>query len=108
MATNTEQSLRCRGQTLSKVAGGNSFEYLFDLAGRAVTELVAGTATTNRSEACAGSRHLVTQNSSMTYFIHADWLRHHRESEDGILRNPNIITFLVDIPMPRFYRPNHQ
>jgi RHS repeat-associated protein len=39
-----------------------------------VTELVAGTVTTNRSEGYAGGRHLVTQNFGTTYFIHTDWL----------------------------------
>ncbi len=41
---------------MSKTAGLASYEYLFDLGGRAVTELLAGTATTNRTEAYAGGR----------------------------------------------------
>jgi RHS repeat-associated protein len=62
------------GRRISKVTSSTSYEYLFDLSGRVVTELLAGTATTNRSEGYAGGRHLITQNSSTTYFIHADWL----------------------------------
>ena len=54
----------------------SSYEYLFDLGGRAVTELIAGTTTTNRTESYAGGRHLAVQNVSLgsTWFIHTDWL----------------------------------
>jgi len=64
------------GRRVAKTAGSANYEYLFDLGGRAVTELVAGTATTNRTEAYAGGRHLATQNVGLgtSYFIHGDWL----------------------------------
>jgi RHS repeat-associated protein len=64
------------GRRVAKTAGSASYEYLFDLGGRAVTELLAGTATTNRTEAYAGGRHLATQNVGLgtSYFIHSDWL----------------------------------
>jgi RHS repeat-associated protein len=62
------------GRRAAKTAGGASYNYLFDLGGRAVTELIAGTTTTNRAEVYAGGRHLATQNFGTTYFIHSDWL----------------------------------
>jgi hypothetical protein len=40
--------------------GSTAYGYLFDPSGRAVTELLAGTASTNRSEGFAGGRHLIT------------------------------------------------
>jgi RHS repeat-associated protein len=62
------------GRRITRETASGSWEYLYDLGGRAVTELVAGTTTTNRSEGYAGGRHLVTQNFGTTYFIHSDWL----------------------------------
>jgi RHS repeat-associated protein len=62
------------GRRVTRKTASGSWEYLYDLGGRAVTELVAGTTTTNRSEGYAGGRHLVTQNFGTTYFIHADWV----------------------------------
>ena len=64
------------GRRVAKHAGSANYEYLYDLGGRAVTELLAGTATTNRTEAYAGGRHLATQNVGLgsTWFIHSDWL----------------------------------
>jgi RHS repeat-associated protein len=62
------------GRRITRKTASGSWEYLYDLGGRAVTELVAGTTTTNRSEGYAGGRHLVTQNFGTTYFIHSDWL----------------------------------
>jgi RHS repeat-associated protein len=61
---------------VARSTGSGSWEYLYDLQGRAVTELVAGTATTNRTEAYAAGRHLATQNVGLgtSYFIHSDWL----------------------------------
>jgi hypothetical protein len=57
---------------------------LFDLGGRAVTELIAGTATTNRTESYAGGRHLAVQNVGLgsTWFIHTDWLGTERARTD--------------------------
>jgi len=66
------------GRRVAKTAatGGGAFEYLFDLAGRAVTEMGAGTANINRSEIYGGGRHLATQDKGLTttYFMHNDWL----------------------------------
>jgi RHS repeat-associated protein len=69
-------SYDAEGRRVANTVGSTSYEYLFDLDGRAVTELVAGTATTNRTEVYAGGRHLATQNVTLgtTYFIHTDWL----------------------------------
>jgi RHS repeat-associated protein len=66
------------GRRVSKTAAtaGGAFEYLFDLQGRAVTELGAGTKNVNRSEIYGAGRHLATQNLGLvtTYFEHNDWL----------------------------------
>ena len=66
------------GRRVAKTAStaGGAFEYLFDLQGRAVTELGAGTKNINRTEIYGGGRHLATQNVglSTTYFTHNDWL----------------------------------
>jgi YD repeat-containing protein len=51
--TTAVYSYDAEGRRVSKTAGSTSYEYLFDLGGRAVTELLAGTATTNRTEAYA-------------------------------------------------------
>lgn len=66
------------GRRVAKTAAtaGGAFEYLFDLQGRAVTELGAGTKNVNRTEIYGGGRHLATQNKGLTttYFTHNDWL----------------------------------
>ena len=66
------------GRRVAKTASsaGGAFEYLYDLHGRAVTEMGAGTSSINRTEVYAGSRHVATQNVglSTTYFMHSDWL----------------------------------
>jgi RHS repeat-associated protein len=71
-------SYDAEGRRVAKTAAsaGGAFEYLFDLQGRAVTELGAGTKNINRTEIYGGGRHLATQNVglSTTYFAHNDWL----------------------------------
>jgi RHS repeat-associated protein len=66
------------GRRVAKTAAtaGGAFEYLFDLQGRAVTEMGAGTKNVNRSEVYGAGRHLATQNVGLvtTYFTHNDWL----------------------------------
>jgi len=66
------------GRRVAKTAAtaGGAFEYLFDLQGRAVTEMGAGTKNVNRSEIYGAGRHLATQNVGLvtTYFEHNDWL----------------------------------
>jgi RHS repeat-associated protein len=72
------------GRRVAKTAAtaGGAFEYLFDLQGRAVTELGAGTKNVNRSEIYGAGRHLATQNVGLvtTYFMHNDWLGSKRVS----------------------------
>jgi RHS repeat-associated protein len=61
------------GHRVGKSSAAGSFEYLLDLSGRPITELAAGSVTTNRTEVYAGSRHLATESLGTTYFAHADW-----------------------------------
>jgi RHS repeat-associated protein len=62
------------GRRVSKTTASGTVNYLYDLTGRQVTEVAGGTSTTNRSEVFASDRHLATENSTTTYFSHADWL----------------------------------
>lgn len=49
-------------------------EYLYDLEGNVVAEMVPGTGGLQRGEVYAAGRHLATYWNSTTYFNHADWL----------------------------------
>ncbi len=55
------------GKRVRKTTGGLSVDYVYDLAGAAMTEMSA-TGGWNRGEVYAGGRHVATYASSTTYF----------------------------------------
>jgi len=61
------------GKRVRKTTGGLSVDYVYDLAGTAITELSSAGAW-NRGEVYAGGRHVATYASNTTYFDLGDWL----------------------------------
>jgi RHS repeat-associated protein len=56
-----------------KTTAGLGNDYLYDLAGRVVTEVDRATGLVNRTELYAAGMHLGTYTNGATYFNHADW-----------------------------------
>ena len=61
------------GERNSSLVNGTGTEYLFDLQGRSITAIPAGTTQIRYGEVYAGNRHWVTDNGS-ALFVHADML----------------------------------
>ena len=61
------------GRRANKTTGGTSVDYVYDLGDHEISEFNSS-AGLNRGEIYAGSRHLGTYESGLTYFSYADWL----------------------------------
>jgi RHS repeat-associated protein len=61
------------GLRIRKVSPSGTADYVYDLAGHAVSE-VSGSGVWNRGEVYAGGRHLATYRDNTTYFTQSDWL----------------------------------
>jgi RHS repeat-associated protein len=61
------------GRRVRKTSPAGSFDYLYDLASREITQVTTGGGW-YRSEIYAGTRHLAAYWNSTTYFVHRDWL----------------------------------
>jgi RHS repeat-associated protein len=70
-----------QSRRVKAAAGFAARNYVYDLAGRAIT-VVDGTGALLRGEFWAGSRHLATYTSTATYFAHGDWLGTERKRTD--------------------------
>lgn len=70
------------GRRVRRDGGSMSVEFLYDIAGRVVTEVSAIDGTWDRSEIYAGGQHLGTYRNGTTYFSHNDWLGTERARTD--------------------------
>ena len=66
-------SINAEGQRVRRTNSGVSVDYLYDLAGHAITELNSSGGW-NRGEVYAGGMHIATYQNGTTYFTHSDWL----------------------------------
>ena len=73
-STPTQYVYDADGLRVRKATGGVSNDYLYDLSGRAITEVDAATQTAKRTELYAGGMHVGTYTNGTTYFNHSDWL----------------------------------
>ena len=65
------------GRRVQRTSPAGTVYYLYDPAGRAVTE-INSTGGWNRGEVYADGRHLATYMNATTYFVHTDWLGNER------------------------------
>jgi len=61
------------GRRVRRTLGGQSVEWIYDLAGRVIAEFSDATQSVTRTEVY-GPDHVATYSNSATYFIHSDWL----------------------------------
>ena len=69
------------GRRVQQTTATGDYEYIFDLQGEPVSQLLAGTNSTVTAEWFAAGRHLATANGSV-YFNHVDWLGTERARTD--------------------------
>jgi RHS repeat-associated protein len=69
--------LKAECERVRRTSSGVSVDYLYDLAGHAVSEL-SSSGVWNRGEIYAGGMHLGSYQYVTTFFTHADWLGNER------------------------------
>ena len=82
------------GRRVRQTTAASDYEYIFDLQGKPVTQLLAGTNSTATSEWYVGGRHLATAQGS-AYFSHVDWLGTERARTD---MSGNVVETCTSLP----------